>query len=569
MRRFSFYLLGAFLGLALGGVSLNADAPQESPAPVQNQEQVQNQNQQNQAEELAQKPEEPKSEAPKPEENKAEESKEQPQNTEECKPEASKPEEPKAVESKEPPQNPEAGKPEENVKAPGTIEVKSKPFEMNVEAPGIVWSRRSEVFTIQAKVWETFRIETVVPHGTRVKKGDLIVKFEREPYQRELDLRKLDSELADLAHQKSVLQRKVADVTFEITKKQIERKKDDRNFKYSHNKKYDLEITTNATALKLDRAVQSYRNQKAELDQLSKMYEADDLCDATEEIVLQRQKLAVQSAEHEMNLARAQNVWSNKMLLPRFEEELDDEYRKDMATIEADIASLELTRRTIELERRKVDHLHQTALKKFQDFQDDAKWLEIHATEDCLVLYGTMENGDWTNYSKAAATLKPGKTVGNGASLFTLVDPASLYVKLAIPESHFSRASVNQKGYFVMNTYPDVEIPVTVTELEQLVSGSTFEGKALLDAPANVTIHPGLRGKAVIAAVRKSNAILIPETALKRDENLKRYVFVTDADGKNPVRRYVKTGFKQGTNVEIRDGLDVGMKIVEKADEVE
>ncbi len=440
---------------------------------------------------------------------------------------------------------------------------------MNVEASGIVWSKQADVFTLQPKVWEVFRIEKVVPHGTRVKKGDLIIKFESEPYQRELELRKLDTELAEIAHQKSVLQRKVADVTFEITMKQVARKKDDRNFKYSHNKKYDPDITANAAALKLERAIQNYRNQKAELDQLSKMYEADDLCDATEEIVLQRQKLAVQGAEHEMNLAKAQNIWSAKMLLPHFEEELDDEYRKDMASIEAEIAGLELTRRLIELERRKIDHLHQTALKKFQDFQNDAQWLEIHASEDGLVLYGAMENGDWTNYSKNAAILKPGKTVGNGTALFTLVDPTSIYVKLSIPESQFSRASVNQKGYFVMNTYPDFEIPITVTELDQLVSGPTFEGKALLDVPANVNVHPGLRGKAVVAAVRKTNAILIPETALKRDENLKRYVFVTDADGKNPVRRYVKTGFKQGTNVEIRDGLDVGMKIVEKADEAE
>ena len=60
-----------------------------------------------------------------------------------------------------------------------------------------------------------------------------------------------------------------------------------------------------------------------------------------------------------------------------------------------------------------------------------------------------------------------------------------------------------------------------------------------------------------------------PVGALELDDEMKRFVYVTDSEGKNPTRRYVKTGFKQGTNVEIREGLELGTKIVENASEVE
>ena len=466
-------------------------------------------------------------------------------------------------------EKPAEQKPAENAKVWKTVEIKAQPLKINAEASGVVWSPKMSTFTLQPKTWETFRIESVVPHGTKVKKGDVIIKFERDAYQRELQLRTMDNELAEIANKKALLQRKVADITFEITNKLVMRKKEDREYKYSHNKKYDPDITRSSTALKLERAIQNYRNQKAELDQLSKMYEADDLCDATEEIVLQRQKIVVQGAEHDMNLAKAQNIWSHKMILPRFEEELDDEYRKDMAAIEAEVAGLEMTRRSIELERQKADHLHQTVLKKFNDFKEDEKLFEIRAEFDGIVLYGYFENGDWINVTKNISLLQPGKTVTAGTALFTLVDPSALYVELDIAEAQFSKTAAGQKGYYIVNTYPEVEIPLTVTEVDPFVVGPKRRGKANIEVPANVTIHPGIRGKVVLAAIRKTDAIMVPETALERDDEMKRFVYVTDAEGKNPTRRYVKTGFKQDSKVEIREGLEVGTKVVETAAEVE
>ncbi|MBO5436799.1 MAG: HlyD family efflux transporter periplasmic adaptor subunit, partial [Thermoguttaceae bacterium] len=466
-------------------------------------------------------------------------------------------------------QKPAEEKPAENAKVWKTVEIQPQTLKINVDASGVVWSKKMKTFTLQPKAWETFRVEYAIPHGTKVKKGDLLIKFKNDVYQRELQLRILDSELAEIANKKALLQRKVADITFEITNKLVMRKKEDREFRYSHNKKYDPDITRSSTALKLERAIQNYRNQKAELDQLSKMYEADDLCDATEEIVLQRQKIVVQGAEHDMNLAKAQNVWSHKMILPRFEEELDDEYRKDMAAIEAEVAGLEMTRRSIELERKKVDHLHLAAIQKFKDFQEDGKLFEIRAEEDGMLLYGYFENGDWMNCTKNVSLLQPGKTVAAGTPLFTLVDPSALYVELDIAENLFSKTAADQKGYFVVNTYPEVEIPLTVTEVDPFIIGPKRRGKANIEVPQNMNIHPGIRGKVVLAAIRKTDAIMVPETALERDDEMKRFVYVTDAEGKNPTRRYVKTGFKQDSKVEIREGLEVGTKVVETAAEVE
>jgi len=577
MRHSSFSIFGLCLSFMLWGPALNADTPAEQPAEKPAEQNVEKPAEQKPAEQQnAEKPAEQKPAEQQNAEKPAEEQKPaEQQNAEkpaEQKPaeqqNAEKPAEQKPAEQQNA-EKPAEQKPAENAKVWKTVEIKAQPLKLNAEVSGVVWSQQMSTFTLQPKVWESFRIEQVIPHGTKVKKGDVIIKFKMDAYARELQLRTLDTELAEIANRKALLQRKVVDITFEITHKQVMRKREDREFKYAHNKKYDLAIATSSTALKLERAIQNYRNQKAELDQLSKMYEADDLCDATEEIVLQRQKIVVQGAEHDMNLAKAQNVWSHKMILPRFEEELDDEYRKDMAAIEAEIAGLELTRRALEVERKKADHLHQVTLLKFQEFQEDAKLFEIRAEEDGMLLYGYFENGDWINCTKNASLLQPGKTVAAGTPLFTLVDPSALYVELDIPEAQFSKTAAGQKGYYIVNTYPDVEIPLTVTELDPFIIGPKRRGKANIELPENMTIHPGIRGKVVLAAVRKQDAILIPETALELDDEMKRFVYVTDSEGKNPTRRYVKTGFKQGTNVEIREGLELGTKIVENASEVE
>ena len=102
--------------------------------------------------------------------------------------------------------------------------------------------------------------------------------------------------------------------------------------------------------------------EKDELEQLEKMYEADDLTEETEEIVLKRQKNSVEFAEFSLENAKLNRDEMLKVRLPRFDIEIKESLeRTAMAQARAKWRSqLDLNRARYELEQRK-EGPHQVA----------------------------------------------------------------------------------------------------------------------------------------------------------------------------------------------------------------
>ena len=80
--------------------------------------------------------------------------------------------------------------------------------------------------------------------------------------------------------------------------------------------------------------------EKDELEQLVKMYEADDLTEETEEIVLKRQKNSVESAEFSLEGAKLNRDELLNVRLPRYDIEIKEGLeRTAMALARAKLAS--------------------------------------------------------------------------------------------------------------------------------------------------------------------------------------------------------------------------------------
>ncbi|MDO4630085.1 MAG: hypothetical protein Q4C70_12970, partial [Planctomycetia bacterium] len=450
-----------------------------------------------------------------------------------------------------------------------TLEVKSSPLKVNVETTAIIWPEELQVVRLTPETWAKFIVESVAEHGQRVKKGDVILRFKKEDYDRHVKDTALEVEVAEAAYQRSLNLRKVADVNFAITKKNAEWRKFFKLKAWDVNSTKDIEHNTQAIFLNMDSSIQAYENQKAELEQLSRMYEAEELTEQSEEIVLKRQRLALKNAELELERAKARFEWKKEMIIPRMKEELKDTFDSEMAQIEADNANLKYTERTIAAERKQADIAHQKTLKKWNDLKADEKWFEIKAECDGIVLYGAMENGAWSNYTKSAQLLVPGTEVTLKTSVMSVVNTEKMYLKFTVAEGSYAKLMPRQNGYFIANSWPDVEIPTQITELGNVLVGTEYPGTASMELEPGLNLVPGLKGKMTVAAVRKSNAIMIPATAMDRDDQLKRFVYVMEENKDTPTRRMVKVGIKQGTQVEILDGLAAGMKIVEDPKTVE
>ena len=71
-------------------------------------------------------------------------------------------------------------------------------------------------------------------------------------------------------------------------------------------------------------AEQRLENVMEELKQLEKMYKANDLTEATEEIILKRQRDAVDMAKFRLEVAQIEHEKTLKQEIPRREESLKD-----------------------------------------------------------------------------------------------------------------------------------------------------------------------------------------------------------------------------------------------------
>ena len=415
----------------------------------------------------------------------------------------------------------------------------------------------------------TFKVESAVKHGAPVKAGDVLVKFKKDDYNALLLDQTLEMQLAEIAYKRAQLSQKTADVNFAITSKLVNRKKADRLIKWEFAQKYDVDLMHRKYGLTFESATQAYENQKAELEQLSRMYKAEELNEQSEEIVLQRQRMAFKIAQYDYDFAKARNEWTNKMFIPRIEEDYKDTFDKDMAAIEQEVAELELTRKTMDIERRKLNIQYTKTVKKFNDLKADGELFELKAPKDGIVLYGSLENGTWVNYAKSLAYLQPGTEIPRETVFMTIVNPEKVFLKLTISESCYARLAVRQKGWFVAASWPEVEIPAEVTSLDSVISGTEYYGTASIDLPPGMQLVPGLKGKMTIAAVRKSTALLVPATAVDRDDDLQRFVYVLDEAKNEPVKKPVKIGIKTGEKLEILDGLSDGMIILEDRKSVE
>ena len=457
-----------------------------------------------------------------------------------------------------------------------TFELKSVPLRVNVEATGIVWAEDITPIKLSPKTTSStqssplsFKVESAVKHGTTVKAGDVLVKFKKDDYDAMLLDQTLDFQLAEIAYKRAKLSQKTADVNFAITSKLVNRKKADRLTKWEFTQKYDVGFSRRRLELSFESATQTYENQKAELEQLSRMYKAEELNEQSEEIVLQRQRMAFKLAQYDFDLAKARNEWTHRMLIPRIEEDYKDTFDKEMAAIEQEVAELELTRKATEIERKKLDIQFQKTVKKYNELKADGQLFELKAPKDGIVLYGSLENGTWVNYAKSVSYLQSGTEVPKETVFMTIVNPEKVFVKLTVPESSYSKIAIRQKGWFVATSWPDVEIPAEVTALDSVISEGGYQATASIDLPPGMQLVPGLKGKMMIAAVRKSTALLVPATAVDRGDDLQRFVYVLDEAKNEPVKKPVKIGIKTGEKLEILDGVSAGMKILEDPKSVE
>jgi macrolide-specific efflux system membrane fusion protein len=259
-------------------------------------------------------------------------------------------------------------------------------------------------------------------------------------------------------------------------------------------------------------------------------------------------------------------------LLVRLEQD-DLKARADQAEASYLEAEAAFNKAKIDLERdkplAKEGYISQQNIDVLQNVYDMAKARVMRAKADQDYAKAQLSYATITapiGGTIASVTTQQGETVAaglNSPTFITIIDLNKLEVNAYVDETDVGKIGVGQEALFTVDTFADRDFKGKVTAIypravlqENVVNYITLigiensEGKLKPDMTANVTI----------TLKKKKDVLAVPGAAVVR-EGGKKFVMLQVKDGKT-VRREVKTGWKEGTYLEITSGLKEGDVVV-------
>lgn len=441
-----------------------------------------------------------------------------------------------------------------------THTVKAKPLKIHLETDATFVAGQMSKVELDPESWSNFEIVEIVPHGKTVHKGEVLVQFDGEELKEAIDELELDQRISELSIIKAEQELPRLEKSIKDTFEQAERSLAEAKLDYKNYQETDRDLVVRSLKMRLKSAEQSTENAREELRQLEKMYEADDLTEETEEIILKRQRAQVEQAEFYLEQAKLNYERNMELFLPRNDiAEKEALERVEMAFARAKTSlETDLNRARYELEKAKRKRTE--SLEKHAKLTSDLSLLTLKAPADGVVYYGACTDGEWSDMASMIGKLKPESKAPTGSTLMTVVQPSSLHLVAKIKESDRTKVEEGQSATIKPTATDSSKLDARVSQVSPIPVAS---GKFGLELELTTNELPewlvaGMTGKAKITTYETEAALMVPKKAVhsEDDDEDEKYVWLVDGDeaSKHPVT----TGKTKGDDIEIVDGLDAG-----------
>jgi cobalt-zinc-cadmium efflux system membrane fusion protein len=155
-----------------------------------------------------------------------------------------------------------------------------------------------------------------------------------------------------------------------------------------------------------------------------------------------------------------------------------------------------------------------------------------------------------------------GATVGTDASLFKIINLASVWVDANVFEKDLERIRLGQEVKVTVPAFPETSFSGRVILVSSVVDPDTRSIKVRTEVPnPNGRLKPDMFANVQIIIDVNRSAISVPQSAVL-DDGGQKVVFVVGPDGGE--KRVVSVGIQSNDRIEIRDGLKAGDKVVVK-----
>jgi len=414
---------------------------------------------------------------------------------------------------------------------------------------------------IEPKTWTDYQIVDLAAHGSKVSKGDVLVRFDAENIDKKLvDVKRwLESNALNIAQAEADLKNLVETSPHKLDayRRAAEIAKEENSYFTKTRRK----ATEETAAQAVEHKKQMLSNQKEELRQLTKMYAADDVTEETEEIILTRQKEDVVTAEFNLRMEELDYKRTLEVTLPREAVSLANNERDtaiNLLKAEQDIPRA-ISLKKLELETLKTTH--QREKDALAELEHDRTLFEIKAPSDGWFYHGPIENGRWTPTEAVKTLFKHGRPLPNRPFATFVPAKAKLGIVAFVEDGTARSLKDGLAGIAVLSGREDVEVPVKIAKIAETPgTDGTFRADLTATWPAEPATVAGASVQARFIAYNQAAAIAVPTKAVTYDAK-GWTVEVKLADGKTE-RRPVKRGRVSGDNTEILSGLEAGQVII-------
>ena len=451
--------------------------------------------------------------------------------------------------------------------------VKREKLKIETKLDGIFVAEEMEEVVLRPEVWSKFKVIEAVEHGTEVKKGDVLVRFDDEKLEENLAEESLSQSIGQLTmlqdEEEFPRLKRMLEISFEDAERRHEQTKADYEYYLSTDRPFTVQIAK----FRYKSAEEQLASAQEELKQLQQMYEADEITEETEEIVLRRQRFAVETQELILELNKESRDYTLNISLPRSDERYKSALEESELSYKQAKTALDIgkTRNNYAMEKKRKARAK--SVERHGKLLSDKGLMVLRAPCDGVVYYGKCSSGKWSQITTLKGKLKPFGSVAAKTVVMTIVKPGALHIVSKLSEKELPDVAADMKATLLPTADKKQELEGKVTHVDTIPGATNkFQVKLEVDlSDAPEWLVAGMTCDAKIVTYENKEALVIPNDHVQTDEDNDKIKYVMlvvsdedEVEENEPLRRNIKLGRKKGKIVEVLKGLEEGDEIVKE-----
>jgi multidrug efflux pump subunit AcrA (membrane-fusion protein) len=410
----------------------------------------------------------------------------------------------------------------------------------------------------EISIWlESYRGEMIVMEakepGTMVNKGDVVARLDARALDRQLAKATFDLAEAEMGFRHKKEQQRFAEEKAAASLQDGIRDNGRTRLRLTRYEEHGKGHDEERERLNKQRTGYRVEDMKDELDQLRKMYDEDELVDATEEIIIKRSERNFTRFKSDVDLSNRIREFNKLVTITWRHEDLKRAVELSDASLERLRAKLarEKESRDSGMERARWDLEQQR--EAFGRLKDDRDRFVVRAPRGGLLIHGAADAAPW------GTRLEKGSRIQSRQVFMTVADEKVLELKATISEGDI----LSVRNGLAVKFIPDADKKLKLLgrlSVAYLPSsrgkdgGNVYKARVSFDK-GNQKLRPGFRGKINVVLEEARDAVVIPTAAVVGKENP--VVMLRQADG-TAKKCPVVLGVSDGENVAIKEGLAEG-----------